>query len=369
MAAQTIDLEAVRAAAGGNKDRLLPLLWAKDASAELDVPYIVKGLVAAGELAVIYGQPKSGKTFLAVDLALHVAAGREWFGHRVRPGLVLYIASEMGIRAMRRVRAWLDERLGAEGEHAIAFVCVPQAVNLLDAIAVDRLVATIQSLVKEHGEPALIVVDTLARSMVGGDENSAQDMGRAVAVGDQLRDRFGSATLIVHHEGKTPGSARGSSALLGAADTMLRVDAPDGGDRVAEVEWCRDGEAGERIGFRLRPVDLGVDVDGDHVSTCVVEPGEAPAAGANRKPARRDVALDALREAISEHGEKMPGTSTIPPGVKAVTLDQWRARWTLRTGYDESGDRSIRTNFDKDRRDLLNAGKVVVSKPYVWISG
>ena len=123
---------------------------------------------------------------------------------------------------------------------------------------------------------------------------------------------------------------------------------------------------GERIGFRLRSVDLGVDVDGDHVSTCVIDPGEAPAAGANRKPVRRDVALDALREAIGEHGEKMPGTSTIPPGVMAVTMEQWKGRWILRTGYDAADADSVRNNFNKDRKALLETRRIGVSSPWVW---
>jgi hypothetical protein len=343
--------------------KLLPLKWAHEAEAMLDVSSVVKGIIASGELAVIYGQPKSGKTFAAIDLSLSVASGREWFGHRVRQGLVFYLASEMGPRIMRRVRAWWDGRLAPLGQR-IPFVCVPQAVNLLDSAAVDRLVATVESLIAERGVPALIVVDTLARSMVGGDENSAQDMGRAIAVGDMLRDRFGSEMLIVHHEGKSNGSARGSSALLGAADTMLRVESDPTGARVIEVEWCRDGAAGERIGFRLLPVDLGTDTDGDHVSTCIIEPADAPSQRAKRP--RRDVALDALHEAISEFGQEMPGTSTIPHGVRAVKLDQWKMRWILRTGYEGSDDRSIRTNFDKDRRALLAAGAIGVSAPFVW---
>ena len=82
----------------------------------------------------------------------------------------------------------------------------------------------------------------------------------------------------------------------------------------------------------------------------------------------RDVALDALREAIGEYGQVMPDTSTIPKGVKAVTLDQWKARWMLRTGYEDSSGNSIAVNFHKDKDALLKAGKVSISKPYAWTS-
>jgi hypothetical protein len=133
------------------------------------------------------------------------------------------------------------------------------------------------------------------------------------------------------------------------------------------VEWSRDGEAGQRYGFRLKVVDLGTDADGDIVTTSIVVPSDE-AAAKPAKAVRRDVALDALREAISERGQLMPETSTISKGVKAVTLEQWKARWALRTGYEDSTGNSIAVNFHKDKDALLKAGRVEISKPYAWIS-
>ncbi|HEV2042108.1 MAG TPA: AAA family ATPase [Casimicrobiaceae bacterium] len=350
------------------KSALLPLVWARDAGPLLDTPYVVKKVIGLGELIVIYGAPKSGKTFFVTDMSLHVAAALPWFDHRVKRGLVIYIASEMGRRAERRVRAWLDHHLGDAADFDLPFAIVPRVVNLLDELHVERLVATLESLVAARGKPVLIVVDTLARSMAGGDENSAQDMGRAIAVADRLRDQFSTATVLVHHAGKDVAKGgRGSSALLGAADAYIMVESDQAGGHVATVEWSRDGEAGQRYGFRLLPVELGTDIDGDVAMTCVLLPStEATAKPA--KPVRRDVALEALREAIGEYGQVMPDTSTIPKGVRAVTLDQWKARWMLRTGYEDSSGNSIAVNFHKDKDALLKAGKVSISKPYAWTS-
>ena len=343
----------------------LPLIWARDAGPLLDVPYVAKGVIGRGELAVIYGAPKSGKTFLAADLALSVATGRTWLGTRTTPGLVVYVAAEMGRRVERRIRAWLDHYQIA-GNPPLAIV--PRVVNLLDLLDVDRLMVTLDALVAAHGQPVLIVFDTLARSMAGGDENSAQDMGRAVAVGDRLRDRFEAATVLVHHQGKTADKgARGSSALLGAADAYLRVDADDLGNHSMTVEWSRDGEAGRQFGFRLPVVELGTDADGDRVTTCVLAPADVTVA-AKPKSNRRDVALEALREAIGEFGERVPASSTIPPGTTATTVDRWKARWTLRTGYTDSPPNSAAVNFHKDRAALLAADKIAISMPYVWIT-
>jgi KaiC/GvpD/RAD55 family RecA-like ATPase len=315
---------------------------------------------------VIYGPPKSGKTFFATDLALRVATAQPWFGHRVKPGLAIYIASEMGQRAARRASAWLDHHLGEVADRDPPFAIVPKVVNLLDELHVERLVVTLESLRATRGQPALLIVDTLARSMAGGDENAAQDMGRAVAVADRLRDAFNTTTVLVHHAGKdvTKGS-RGSSALLGAADAYILVESDQAGGHVATVEWSRDGEAGQRYGFRLRVADLGTDADGDVATTCVLIPS-AEAAAKPVKPMRRDVALDALREAIGEYGEALPETSTIPRGVKGVRLEQWKARWLLRTGYDDG--RTADANYCHDKAALLKAGTVGISKPYVWIN-
>lgn len=359
--------ELVAAALPAHSGTPLPLIWARDAGLMLDVGYLVKGIIARAELLVIYGLPKSGKTFLAMHIALCVATGILCLGCPVQPGLVIYIAAEMGARSQRRVRAWIDCHMGDAADGDPPFAIIPRMVNLLDELEVERLVATLESLVESRGKPVLIVIDTLARSMVGGDENSARDMGLAVAVGDRLRDRFNAAIALVHHSGKDAGKgARGSSALLGAADSYLYVEGDDAGNHVACLEWSRDGEAGKQYGFRLRQVELGTDADGDQVTTCVLQPSTV--VPAKPRQVRRDVALDALHEAISEHGERIPESSTIPKGIKAVRLDTWKARWALRTGYDESTGNSVNVNFYKDKDGLLKAGKVAISKPYVWLT-
>ena len=63
----------------------------------------------------------------------------------------------------------------------------------------------------------------------------------------------------------------------------------------------------------------------------------------------------------------MSETSAIPKGVKAVTLEQWKSRWALRTGYEDSGGNSINVNFHKDKDALLKAGKVAICKPYACV--
>ena len=125
-----------------------------------------------------------------------------------------------------------------------------------------------------------------------------------------------------------------------------------------------------RIG-QLGSVDLGpsddpeADAD-ERISSCVVEATDA-GPKATKEP-RRDVALEALKEAIYDYGERMPGTSAIPPGVKAVRIEQWLSRWRLRTGDDYSSDDSAKTVFRREGKALVERGVVGCAGKLVWIN-
>jgi hypothetical protein len=341
----------------------LPLHWVCEAGPMLDAPYIIRNVIGPGELAVIYGAPKSGKTFLATDLALRVAVGLPWFGHRVHEGTVIYVASEMGARVNRRMYAWIKKH-GYDHDE-IHLGIIPKVVNLLDKDDLVDLFKTVAKLKKEGDTPVLVIIDTLARSMSGGDENTAQHMGMAISVTDKLRDRFNTATALIHHAGKDPGKGtRGSSSLLGAVDTAIYVDADDAGNHRVKIEWSRDGESGQEYSFRLPIFELGQNSEGDTVTTCVLEQSEATPKV--KRPVRVDVAFDSFKETVAKYGQKLNGSSSIPKGVLAITIDQWRAQWALRTGYDDS--HSISVNFYKDKAKLLASGKIQISKPYSWLT-
>jgi hypothetical protein len=116
-------------------------------------------------------------------------------------------------------------------------------------------------------KPVLIVIDTLARAMKGGDENSAQDMGALMDSVGALSASTGACVLLIHHSGKNKaGGARGSTALLGAIDTEIEID-----EEQIKSTKQRDIEMSEPIGFKLVPLVVGADEDGDDVTSCVVE--------------------------------------------------------------------------------------------------
>jgi RecA-family ATPase len=226
-------------------DRLWPL-YAENELSELPEPkWLVDGHLTDG-FTVLYGPPKQGKTFLALSWALSIGSGHRWHGNNVTRGPVLYVSGEGTGGLHRRTAAWK----AAEGTHASQLYVVPFGVRLVDREHVIQLRADLHSTGAK-----LLVVDTLARSMAGADENSAQDMGVAIQALDWLREKTGCAVLVLHHSGVSGERPRGSTALFGAADTLIRVDG-DGRFVNVRCEGQKDSAPFRPLSFELvRAVD------------------------------------------------------------------------------------------------------------------
>jgi RecA-family ATPase len=178
----------------------LVLLWFATLNGTKHQHQLVKGLLVAGSLFVVYGESNSGKTFFLLDLGLTIAAGLAWRGRRTRRGLVIYVAGEGSASVRARVAAWRVAH--PEISANLPFAIVPQAVDFLSGPSIDQLILTIRAAESECGESAvLIIVDTFARAIPGGNENDALDVGIAVAGADRVRTETGAAVGFVHHAG------------------------------------------------------------------------------------------------------------------------------------------------------------------------
>ena len=182
-----------------------------------DIPppvWLIEDTVLEG-LAVVFGPSGSGKTFLGLDFACTVATGGKWFGKRATHRRVLFVSAEGASGIPLRVRAWeIDRKRRADD----LFV-MPEACNLMVPADVEHL-----SMAIEEVGAGMVVVDTLARSMVGGDENSVKDMGIVIDALDGLRKRHGCDALVIHHSGLDGGRMRGSTAFKGAVDSSIAVE-------------------------------------------------------------------------------------------------------------------------------------------------
>jgi Bifunctional DNA primase/polymerase, N-terminal/AAA domain/Primase C terminal 2 (PriCT-2) len=179
--------------------------------------WLVEGMLVEGELAVVYGPPKAGKTFLVLDLALSVATGAEFHGGREvgAPGPVLYVIGEGNDELFgERVRAWCDARGLPLPDDSFLAVADRPDITKLDDVA---------ELIGIGAKPKLIILDTLSRTMVG-DENSPADMAAYVRGCDRLRAETGAAVVVAHHEGKDASRGpMGHTKLRGALDTATEI--------------------------------------------------------------------------------------------------------------------------------------------------
>ncbi len=227
---------------------------------------LIWGLLDLDTEAWMIGAPGSLKSFIALDMAGAVGAGRQWMGHRTQKRKVLIVAAEGSRGMVLRTQAYVKVHMGMEG---VTFLPYPVQVQSNDG-QWDALVQLAAEL-----EPGLIVLDTQARVSVGLEENSAKDMGILINAIGMLKRATGACVLTIHHTGRNGGDARGSSALDGAQDTELKVvrASPRSSlecmvltDKQKDMAEDRDG-----IKIRMRVVDLGEDpVTGRPLSSLVV---------------------------------------------------------------------------------------------------
>jgi hypothetical protein len=280
-------------------------VWAYQVQPRLDRRYVVKGWLGRGGMSVVYGPSSSGKSFLCLDMGFAIAKGVPWHGVRIHAGPVLYIAGEGQDGFLNRVSA-----LDAPGGLGLLILTCP--VDLCRDLQGGEVLGTwIKSLAADHGEFAAVYVDTLARSLGDGDENSGPDMGAFIKNVDAIRSATGAHVCIVHHTGKDAAKgARGHSSLRAATDTEIELTTKDG-ISTAQVTKQRDGKIPPPFSYTLREVVLGADSDGDPVTTCIVEPCETP----EKTPAlgqRERRVLVALREYVADFGQPNPGGTGWP---------------------------------------------------------
>ena len=199
------------------------------------VHWIIPGEIPESSLVVIFGESGAGKSFLSLDYALRISADRN----------VVYIPTEGVSGYKKRVSAWMKHN-NVSREPLIHFIA--GAVSLYERDTFEELKHDLKNL-----KPSVIVVDTLAMAAVGMDENSARDMGIILSSCRALQHELGVTVVLVHHVGAAGLRERGSTALRGNADMMIRVSPAD--DLVmVECSKTKDEERFATRYMKLLPV-------------------------------------------------------------------------------------------------------------------
>lgn len=358
---------AMGSKAGGNsRCYSYPLLTDIEAEAFEPAQGIVGNILFEDSISYLFGDSDTWKTFVAVSWCGCLATGKPWLGREVQQGPAIYVPAE-GARGLgKRITAWKQHH-GFAGK-SIDFFVVPMPVNLLDRQSVPTLIDDIRAHPRLAGrKPAIIVFDTLASSMDGGNENDTPDANRVTAAVRFLKQAFGCCVVLVHHSGNAyTHRMRGNSAFRNNSDTTIQVLAsplPEGqkrkpGDVVTIYSNKAKDDAGfDDIHFTTELVEWSRE-DGAPVSSLVVVETDKTPATRGELVIMPQSSHDALR-ALCTAGD-------------VLTASQWltaSAPMPKRTFYDARDDLVRRQYVESDAQagtkgahySLTEAGRNVLS--------
>ncbi len=256
--------------------RVLAPVHFKDIHPDYNINWLVQEVLGVGDMSCVYGPPGATKSFLALDMALHISLGWAWMGKVVTKGAVVYVSCEGGRRFVHRVEAFkrqYADRLTGVLPPPFGLIAAP--VDLLsNTDDLECLAVGCELFEKECNEPLrLIVIDTVARAMAGGDENGPKDMGQFIKHVDLLREVTGAHVMLIHHTGKdTERGGRGHNSLKGAVETEILVTTNNNTKTsTAKIIKQKDGEDGGCMSYRLRTHHLGTDSQGLSIRSCTLD--------------------------------------------------------------------------------------------------
>lgn len=341
---------------------------APDIVFEPDTQDFVQGTLTKGAMSVVYGESNCGKTFFMSDLAFHIVQGKEWNGKRVEKGNVLYVCMEGAFGLKNRITAYRKEySVDLNG-----FLIMPCPIDFTaeNDGDIEELLKLLEQAKNALGEISLIVIDTLARAVAGGDENSGQDMGALVRKSDVIRSYTGAHICFIHHSGKDKArGARGHSSLRAAVDTEIEISRMEGADYSnVKIAKQRDMERGEDSQFKLKMIELGKNRHGEAITSCVVEPYDLKNDMVERiekriKSGKTKTAYDALIECIDDKGAIKNNPDL--PRVKVVSEEDFKA-YLVKRGVLSENENSAKTQYSRIRIDLIENDLLLFRDGFMW---
>lgn len=226
--------------------------------------WLIPQILPKAGIAMVFGPPGCGKSFLTMAWSLCIASGTSWLGRSVGRGPVAYIAGEGSFGLGPRIKAWKHHHRFS-GNSGVQWF--DEAVVLQDPRHFNEMLVALREDFTEP--PVLIVIDTLSRCSGGADENSNTEMAKVIASADILQQEFGCTVLIVHHAGKDRDRGpRGASSLIGNTETIIEVSATSEGCKVTCFKQ-KDAPKFDHISLKLQQVQYGSE-EGDNSAVLII---------------------------------------------------------------------------------------------------
>ena len=305
--------------------------------------FLIEGIIPLQCFSAVVGPSYSFKTFIALDMALSVAAGLPFHGMDVKQGTVIYVNGEGPYGIMTRINVWCQSKSLDPAD--LPFILSKTPINLRDTAEVEKLLAIYENV----PDVRMIVIDTLNRNAGGMNENAPVDMAEFVNACSSMVHHFDCAVCVIHHTGKdTSSGARGHSSFYAALDTEISVKKL--GDHDVQMICSKQKDAPEFETMQFIAVST--------LDSIILEKTETRKANAkNKLTTDQKLALECLRELI----EANTATNGNVAG-KNVHLDKWRHEFKRRHTGDN--DKSKNTAHQRARNTLVSLKLVEVKDDF-----
>jgi hypothetical protein len=325
---------------------------------------LVEGLLPLVGVVVVWGPPKCGKSFWVFDLVMHIALGWLYRGLKLQQGTVVYLSLE-GARGFRARIAAFRQQFLAEHVAPVPFFLVTEPLDL--TAERDALVNDIREQIGDP-MPAVVVIDTLNRSLVGSESKDA-DMGAYLRSASYVSEAFGCLVVLIHHSGHDESRLRGHSSLIGNVDAELSVKRDAASNVIVKVERVKDGPDGAVIVSTLEQVEVGTDEDGEPQTSMVIRPSKAKAEKATVLTGAKKIAFELLCQAIAEAGEVPEASNHVPPNTRTCPVNLWRSYCYQGTVAETDKPDTKQKAFVRALKELQSLGVIGVWNDQVWIAG
>jgi hypothetical protein len=321
------------------------LISATELAQRPPIRWRVKGLLPTDGIAAIYGHPGSGKTFISMDLLGAISRGVPWFDHKTYACPVTYIALEGEAGIAQRVKAYEKQH----GPLPVNVHFVAQSFNLLNPQDLTDLATAI---IASGGRDGVICIDTLNRASAGADENDSRDMGKIIEATKQLQREVGGLVMLVHHSGKEASRGlRGHSSLLAALDASIEVVKTEV-QRSWKITKSKDGSDDRSGAFHLDIIELGVDSEGEAITSCVILASNDPVQHTKSLTPLQQQGVDAYVRAAERHGMWKDGKFI------GLRTESWREEYYRRSTSDTADTK--RKSFNRIRAAYVKLDLLVV---------
>jgi phage/plasmid primase-like uncharacterized protein/RecA-family ATPase len=244
------------------------------------IKWLLKGWLQQNSTMMIHGPSGVGKTFVVLDMALHIALGKEkWNGLKVHNGPVVYLAGEGHRGIAARYNGWIQYN-NIDKSFGDQFMVSRSGTELDQTHGLKKV---IDSITNSGVNPSLIVVDTLHRFLQEDEDKdmSVKGMDRSCAA---LKEKFGCSVLIVHHTGHSvmaQNRGKGSVSWRGIMEVEMGLQPTNklkDPEMTLKMEKMKDGEYPGDIYLKRKQVNVTdwFDEDDEQVTTVIIKSAETP---------------------------------------------------------------------------------------------